>query len=487
MAEASNGIQQMALLMLNPQFAAQQQKFALQQQLAQQMIQEGAKQPATNQLANPGGQVVQNSPVAALARALQQGLGVYSANKNIQNQVDMYQNAADQQNHASTPLGSSTDAAISQEGRMGPATAQDVAQQYAQKLASGMGVSGTPDNSKMDALIYGDKYGAAEYEQAHKLQNMQDQARINLANETVNNAAGQPMPKANFLPPQQPQQSNQSMPPAMAALQQGMANQNGQPQPQQIPAPTAPVGAPPMQSAPLSPDKAAQVNSLHGPDAERPSAQPVNITRGSAFLGSNPTSSQVAGETAIATKGAENITAANKAAIDAGEGYQQVAKTIDSLDTLINNPDLPQAKYGVPAEKQAWMSQNFPQIDKQKAANAYNAFSTVNESQTINAIRDLASTGQIRMTRTLENIINRGYLVDPDASTTAKLSQAQAIRTELKNSAIGASNVSAKLSGQPGNIPYESPIPDQQAPSPPTETKTLNGVTYTKINGQWHQ
>lgn len=88
MAEASNSINFMA--MLNPQFAAQQQKFALQQAMAQQMMEDGSKQEPTAQLANPGGQVIANSPWAALSHAVEKGVGAYSAQKAIGDQLAAY-------------------------------------------------------------------------------------------------------------------------------------------------------------------------------------------------------------------------------------------------------------------------------------------------------------------------------------------------------------------------------------------------------------
>lgn len=75
------------------------------------------------------------------------------------------------------------------------------------------------------------------------------------------------------------------------------------------------------------------------------------------------------------------------------------------------------------------------------------SFNTLNEAQTIGAIRDLGETGQIKMSRTLENIINRGYLVDPTASNDEKIVQANMILNELKNSAIASSNISAQRTG----------------------------------------
>lgn len=155
-----------------------------------------------------------------------------------------------------------------------------------------------------------------------------------------------------------------------------------------------------------------------------------------------------------------------KASVDAAassSGYDQVVQTLESLKKMA--PDVPQSAYGIPSSAQAWVSQNF---GNQKAANNMSLFNTVNESQTINAIRDLAATGQIRMTRTLENIINKGYLIDPNASPEAKKNQANAIETELRNSAIAAQNVSSQLNG--GQIQgMTSPL---QAPALSTSPNT---------------
>lgn len=188
------------------------------------------------------------------------------------------------------------------------------------------------------------------------------------------------------------------------------------------------------------------------------------------------------GEAAKTEAQGKNIAEAQKRALEANEGYQQVAQTIDSLERLINDPNLPELKDIRSAKTQAELSQRFPFIDDKKAADAYNTFSTINESETINAIRDLASTGQIRMTRTLESIINKGYLIDPDASQKAKLQQAHAIKTELKNSAIAAQNVSSQMSGG-ATITYGTPypgaagqLPAQMQPQPGNAASQAQGA-----------
>ena len=192
MAEGNSGIQQMAMLMLNPQFAAQQQKFALQQQLAQKMMEEGAAQPPNNQLANPGGQVVVNSPLGGAARGIQQALGAYMANKNIDNQIAAYKNM-------------------------------------------GQGANTTPEDpnapsitDKLTSLLYGDKLGAAGYETRV--------AGAKAGAEAFGKAPATPLilpngtvvPLSNIVGNGAPTQSSQPLPPAVkpSFVQQGTPDGN---------------------------------------------------------------------------------------------------------------------------------------------------------------------------------------------------------------------------------------------------------------------
>ena len=140
MAEAaSNGINFMA--MLNPQFAAQQQKFALQQAMAQQMMEQGSQQEPTAQLANPGGMVIQNSPWLGLSRAVEKGLGAYSAQKSIADQMQSYQDLANRQK---APSQSALDSSMS--NGQGPTVAN------AQALGNAMGGSNSGGGSDIMSL-----------------------------------------------------------------------------------------------------------------------------------------------------------------------------------------------------------------------------------------------------------------------------------------------------------------------------------------------
>lgn len=160
---------------------------------------------------------------------------------------------------------------------------------------------------------------------------------------------------------------------------------------------------------------------------------------------------------------------AQKDAVSADANYNQVVQTIGNIKDLVNSPaGLPQDKNFVPAGTQAYLSQNIGGtalgnmlgVAPQAQADNVNAFNKLNESQTIGAIKELASTGQIKMTRTLENILNRGFLVDPSASPASKIQQANVILGELQNSKIATQNVNAGLNGgQPQ--PYVSPLGTQ--------------------------
>lgn len=184
---------------------------------------------------------------------------------------------------------------------------------------------------------------------------------------------------------------------------------------------------------------------------------------------------------------------ANKAAIGAGANYDQVVQTINGIKDLVNSPaGLPQDRGFIPASTQAKLSQNIGGttlgnvlgIAPQAQADNENAFTKLNEAQTIGAIKELASTGQIRMTRTLENILNRGYLIEPGASSASKSQQANLILAELNNSKIAAQNVNSGLNGGQATplqaMPTANAAP-QGAPTGATLYGTSGGKSVYKL------
>lgn len=84
------------LALTNPQIASQQLQIQRQNQIAQQLMDQGSQQQDPAQLANPGGLVVPVSPWAAAAKALEKGVGGY-----VQGQADAKQNSMYQQMAAS--------------------------------------------------------------------------------------------------------------------------------------------------------------------------------------------------------------------------------------------------------------------------------------------------------------------------------------------------------------------------------------------------
>lgn len=255
--------------MNNPQFASQQLQIAQQQALAQKMMEEGGQQEDPYHLANPGGFVVPVSPIAAGAKALEKGLGGYMSGKALAAQMQSYQDLHDQQVRGQDMYGSATDAAIG--NQVGPATAQDVANQYGPKLGAAMSGNATQGYSPQEiSTLMMDPTGGmakAEYEQRMKLQNAGAIKAAETSNTPYQTPQGTYQMGSQIMGT--PAQSGPALPPS---LQQGISNQSSQPPAMALPAPKT--------STPESPpDKAAQVDSLYGPGAERTPAQPVNITR----------------------------------------------------------------------------------------------------------------------------------------------------------------------------------------------------------------
>lgn len=170
---------------------------------------------------------------------------------------------------------------------------------------------------------------------------------------------------------------------------------------------------------------------------------------------------------------------AEKSAIGAAANYDQVVQTINGIKDLNDSPvGLPQDRGFMSAKTKAYLAQNIGDtaigdalgVPSQAVADNSNKFTKLNEAQTIGAIKELASTGQIRMTRTLENILNRGYLIEPGASPKSKDEQAQTILAELNNSKIAAQNVNTGLNG--GNSAPMQPIPASGQPQMSLQEKS---------------
>ena len=167
---------------------------------------------------------------------------------------------------------------------------------------------------------------------------------------------------------------------------------------------------------------------------------------------------QIEQDKAKASEMGKNQAGAVKNALDSDQNYQKVSQTLDAIKQMA--PDLPQKENLIGPDTRAAFNQNFG--DGKMAAN-YSKFQTINEAQTLGAIQTLADTGQIRMTRTLENIINRGFLVDPNLNPQGKIDQANAIQAELRNAAVAPANVNASLNGGQ-QAQYSSPL------TPPSPT-----------------
>lgn len=167
---------------------------------------------------------------------------------------------------------------------------------------------------------------------------------------------------------------------------------------------------------------------------------------------------------ALGTGSAKNITDTNLDAVKSEQSIGPVEQTIQGLITLAKKGNLPEgATANISGDAYSLVAPN------SETAQDVKSFNMLNEAQTIGAIRELANTGQLKMSRTLENILNKGYLVDPTASNPEKVVQANIVLNELKNSAISSKNVSAQLTGG-AQTPYlpmtVSPATGQTAAPP---------------------
>lgn len=171
--------------------------------------------------------------------------------------------------------------------------------------------------------------------------------------------------------------------------------------------------------------------------------------------------------------------------------YDQVNQTMDAIKQLINKGNLPTQSYLIPAAAKAFINQNAGILGDQNVANDYKSFGTLNEAQTIGAIKELASTGQIRMTRTLENIINRGYLVDPNATDAEKMNQANIVQTELRNAAVASHNINTQMNGgQPAQMTSPLTAPPSTVMGTPAQpiqaTPQLMQQAKKAPDGNWY-
>lgn len=394
---AEGGINFMA--MLNPQFAAQQQKFALQQQMAQQMMQEGSQQPPDNQLANPGGQVVPNSPWAALSRAVEKGTGAYVANKAIGDQLAAYQN-----------MGNSN-------GITGSAAASNPLMPTQQELLVGQ-LSPEQGKAMYETRVAGIK------------------AKNQAQGDTVTLPDGTVVPKSNIV---------------------GSADSSGSVT--NTPSPAAPI--PPTQSPPLAPDKAAQVDSLYGPNAERLPAQPVNITRPNA--NSPEGAANAAGLKAEATKQGENKADAAKSFAAINSTISTQLKNLEILKNLsARMPDRG------PHETEVWLSKH---LGNQDMSSADAQFNTMNKQMFVNGLMGSIPPGS-RLDIPIVKALQAAKEVDPTLDNKSRLA---VINSHIQTLKDAQQNAYANYGFQ-GGTPQPPTIASPASSAGVTHVWTPNGI-----------
>lgn len=234
----------------------------------------------------------------------------------------------------------------------------------------------------------------------------------------------------------------------------------------------------PIAPAPISDANANTINSLYPPN---PSAPQSAITPSAPAIGANvPAPAPVSPAPAVpaafgvdpaaqkqkeaesAAMGAAQVKARVEA-IQSRENHNKLAPNFDALKQL--NNDVPDNRYGIPPSIKAFASSANP-IGDGKWAGAHAAWETVNKQQALNALGQLASSGQIRVTRTIQKMIETGNVVPENLQPDERLKLIGIMQKEWENQATSAENVSAKLNG--GQVqPYVATVPNNgQAPAP---------------------
>lgn len=137
----------------------------------------------------------------------------------------------------------------------------------------------------------------------------------------------------------------------------------------------------------------------------------------------------------------------------AAAAQELVGRINQNLDAMAKaNPNVPQSQWGLPADMQAYVSQNF---GDQTAANAYNSFTKVNKAQVLNGIQELVQSGSIRNSKALITLVGQVNAIDENASPPSRALQIDQVRTEIANLATSAQNINSRLNG--GTIqPYQA-------------------------------
>lgn len=181
---------------------------------------------------------------------------------------------------------------------------------------------------------------------------------------------------------------------------------------------------------------------------------------------------------AKATGTGKNQADASKSTIESNQNYAQVVQTLDAIKSMAT--DLPQEENFVGPGSRAFLNQN---LGDGNMAAKYSKFKNLNEAQTIGIIKELTSAGGgLRMTRTLENIINRGYLIDPTLNPQGKIDAANAIQTELRNAAVAANNTNAQMNGGQ-ELPMTSPLTQPSNTVLPTAQDLQDSFNAKKFGG----
>lgn len=294
-------------------------KLQQQQAMAAQLMADSEPRKDINALAGSGpyAQIIPYSPLEGLSKAVERGMGGY-----MQGQSTAALAKALQGPTQGDLMGNATNAAISDEGGMGPATKGDVAGKYQQQLAGILSGSNsgamTPQERMLESVL--PKAGVAEYEQRMKQQNFTNEAAAKAQFDTVTGPGGRVMPKMPYVSGS----PAQSAPNTAAYLPQSLQE-----------APAAQGNAAPQTGTMPQPQQDKAIMDVFGGGSPQVSLQgqggPVVLTK-PAIDANDPAA--VEGAKVLAEEKAKDTASADKGVIGIDSRIENTMKTLDEMAAL---------------------------------------------------------------------------------------------------------------------------------------------------------
>jgi hypothetical protein len=435
-------------------------KLQQQQALAAQLMAESAPRTDINTPVGSGpyARVAAYSPLEGLSKGLEKGMGAYLQNQSNEKLANALAGPGP------ATMGDATNEAITSEG-YGPATASDVSSKYQQALANRLSGDGmTPQEKALEAML--PKAGIAQYEQRMKQQNYQNEAAAKAQYDTVTLPGGKIAPKTSFVGPKAAPDLSTFTPPNLQAA----VAQQAAPVQQTTASPAAPAA--PADGAP---------------------ANPV-ILKGGSVDANDPAAVKEA-ETKAAKTG-ENAADVGKTLTVMQSNLPMVLDRFEKMRGAAKDASYgfgtTEGEDGMPAVKVAMHDMingvGFPD----KAAEANGIIQQTSAQGVLPELGPMLAQAGIKGNKFLETLSSNASAIPLHQAPDVKMNTINGLETQyvsnLKSTAAQARKYGDR--NAPTDAQIDKLVADHKGKlgqPAGAETKQINGVTYTKINGQWHQ